>query len=162
MNGDVSALIASSFFPKRRSAVFPSLSSGGRTRERTHRGAYHARIFFSNLIYRQFDGRKTRRHFCSTHRLSLPPSPLLPPSTLLLARAHEPAPSEPPPVASPTTPTWRGVKLLKFITPDIRRGVKTRSVLREQRGEGEGGERRCSRRWWRMRRWRRRRWRRCW
>lgn len=43
-------------------------------------------------------------------------------------------------MASPTTPTWRGVKLLKFITPDIRRGVKTRSVLRERgEGEGEGG-----------------------
>lgn len=42
-------------------------------------------------------------------------------------------------MVSPTTPTWRGVKLLKFITPDIRRGVKTRSVLREQGGEDEGG-----------------------
>lgn len=29
-----------------------------------------ARIFFFNLIYRQFDGRKTRRHFC--------PSPVSP------------------------------------------------------------------------------------
>lgn len=41
-------------------------------------------------------------------------------------------------MVSPTTPTWRGVKLLKFITPDIRRGVKTRSVLREQGGGGRG------------------------
>lgn len=87
-----------------------------------------------------------------------PPSFLLfyyPPPYYQLAPTslHPPAT----PVASPTTPTWRGVKLLKFITPDIRRGVKTRSVLRE-RGEGvkeeeEGEEvvaeeeRRRQRRW---------------
>jgi len=45
-----------------------------------------------------------------------------------------------------STPTWRGVKLLKFITPDIRRGVKTRSAPRrrgrEHRwcGDGSGEE----------------------
>lgn len=31
-----------------------------------------ARIFFFNLIYRQFDGRKTRRHFCLS---PYPPGP---------------------------------------------------------------------------------------
>jgi len=66
------------------------------------------RIFFFNLIYRQFDGRKTRRHFCLSRYPPAGPRPL------------------------PSTPTWRGVKLLKFITPDIRRGVKTRSAPRRR------------------------------
>lgn len=81
-----------------------------------------------------------------------PPSFLLfyyPPPYYQLAPTslHPPAT----PVASPTTPTWRGVKLLKFITPDIRRGVKTRSVLRE-RGEGAKEEEEEEERW-RQRRW---------
>jgi len=34
-----------------------------------------ARIFFFNLIYRQFDGRKTRRHFCLSPYSPAGPSP---------------------------------------------------------------------------------------
>lgn len=85
--------------PRAPRLPLPLLVIGRRT-ERTHRGAQHARIFFSNLIYRQFDGRKTRRHFCST-LFPLFTSSLLP-STLLLARAHEPAPSSHP----PSFPPW--------------------------------------------------------
>lgn len=100
------------------------------TRPRTQRGSQRARIFFSNLIYRQFDGRKTRRHFCS------PPPPLSTSSTYAsLPRPRSLHPSAAPwwPLLLPL-PAWRGVKLLKFITPDIRRGVKTRNVLRGPRG----------------------------
>lgn len=38
-----------------------------------------ARIFFFNLIYRQFDGRKTRRHFCLSPYPPDRPRPFLPP-----------------------------------------------------------------------------------
>lgn len=69
MNGDVSVIRVLLLPPA--PVPDPPVSVIGRRTERTHRGAQHARIFFSNLIYRQFDGRKTRRHFCSTHRLPL-------------------------------------------------------------------------------------------
>lgn len=58
----------------------------GRRRPHVRGGSQRARIFFSNLIYRQFDGRKTRRHF----RSPLPPPP----------------PPWPAPFGHPTPPSW--------------------------------------------------------